>query len=387
MMRSRADRAPYRGERFAALKDIFELTQGELGERLGVTQAFISRIIRLDRSVPPSLAVDAAVQFNLPLSFFSVDPAPGEGAVPTFRKNSRATMFAERRVIQLHREASRLWHYVSSLSEYRDTTVLSSVLKDASDDMERLALNLREVVGNEPGSAIPNVARFIEKLGIGVVTALDPDYPVAADGYRHHTGISTPSSLNKRPLISLVGDLPGGVQRLTLAHELGHLLLDRDREARISSIRSVEERRAFAFAGALLLPEEIMRQRVSAATTLRGYANVAAEFGVTVPAAVQRAKQLGLIDESRNKSLQIQINTVGWRKKDPVQITPEKALLLKQAAARVWPVSTSAQAAEHSGTAVEWVDSWLGSEPDRGEQGNQANVVSLDDWRNRASSR
>lgn len=383
MMRSRADRTSYRGERFAALKDIFKLTQQELGERLGVTQAFISRIIRLDRPVPSSLAEEAAAQFGLPLSFFSVDPAPGESAIPTFRKNSRASMAAERRVIQLHREASRLWHQVSLLSGYRDVFVLSSVLEAAGDDIEALTAGLREAVGIGRMDPIPNTVRLIEKLGVGVVTVLDPDYPIAADGYRHHTGISAPSSLNNRPLISLVGDLPGGVQRLTLAHELGHLLFDRDREARVPSIRSAEERRAYTFAGALLLPEDAMRERVSTSATLRDYAHIAAEFGVSVPASVQRAKYLGLIDEARNKSLQIQINTVGWRKKDPVQIENEKALLLKQAAVRIWPRSTVARAAEQSGAAVEWVASWLGDEMNV-EEGAPADVVSLDAWRTRA---
>lgn len=149
------------------------------------------------------------------------------------------------------------------------------------------------------------------------------------------------------------------------------------------SIRSAEERRAYAFAGALLLPEDAMRERVFAATTLRDYAHIAAEFGVSVPASVQRAKHLGLIDEARNKSLQIQINTVGWRKKDPVQIKNEKALLVKQAATRIWPRFTAARAAEQSGAAVEWIVSWLGDEMNT-EEGVPADVVSLDAWRTRA---
>lgn len=105
-MRSRADRTSYRGERFAALKDIFKLTQQELGgERLGVTQAFISRIIRLDRPIPSSLAEEAAAQFGLPLSFFSVDPVrervlsqlSGRIPGPVWLRNGASSSFIAKR--------------------------------------------------------------------------------------------------------------------------------------------------------------------------------------------------------------------------------------------------------------------------------------------------
>lgn len=378
-MQDRAGEPRYRGERFAALKDILGITQGELGERLDVTQAFISRIIRLDRPVPESLAVKAATEYAVPLSFFSVAPSPGENAVPTFRKSSTATASAEKRVIQLHREASRLWYHLSTLSNYRD---VQEVVAVESEDVEVVASGLRTIAGIDPGAPIPNVTRFIERLGIGVVAVLDPQYPVGKDGRRQHTGISTPTSRNQRPLISLVGDVPGGVQRMTLAHELGHLLFDADREARIVSIRSAEERRAYAFAGALLMPEEEMKGSINARSMLRDFGNVAARFGVSVPAVVQRAKVLGIIDDSRNQSLNIQINTAGWRKKDPVHVKPERPILMGQAATKIWPTASVMQAAEHAGVASGWARLWLGME-DRSEDEIPKNVVSLDSWRRR----
>lgn len=169
---------------------------------------------------------------------------------------------------------------------------------------------------------------------------------------------------------------------MTLAHELGHLLFDADREARIVSIRSAEERRAYAFAGALLMPEEEMKGSINARSMLRDFGNVAARFGVSVPAVVQRAKVLGIIDDSRNQSLNIQINTAGWRKKDPVHVKPERPILMGQAATKIWPTASVMQAAEHAGVASGWARLWLGME-DRSEDEIPKNVVSLDSWRRR----
>ncbi|MDK6729635.1 ImmA/IrrE family metallo-endopeptidase, partial [Aerococcus urinae] len=66
---------------------------------------------------------------------------------------------------------------------------------------------------------------------------------------------------------------------MTLAHELGHLIFDHDLLTH-PKVRSVEERRAFAFAGALLLPEEMMIREVDEGTTLNQFLRIKARYGV-----------------------------------------------------------------------------------------------------------
>ncbi|MDK6646209.1 ImmA/IrrE family metallo-endopeptidase, partial [Actinotignum timonense] len=78
-------------------------------------------------------------------------------------------------------------------------------------------------------------------------------------------------------------------------------------------VRSVEERRAFAFAGALLLPEEMMIREVDEGTTLNQFLRIKARYGVSVGAIVVRAERLGLISSMRSRSLHIQLNSRGWR--------------------------------------------------------------------------
>ena len=84
---------------------------------------------------------------------------------------------------------------------------------------------------------VKNVVRRLERHGIGVVTHLDDSQTAISD----HLGVSRPTSLNDRPLIATVHELPGAVQRLSLGHEAGHWVFDGQRQLPIAGTRSLEE--------------------------------------------------------------------------------------------------------------------------------------------------
>jgi Zn-dependent peptidase ImmA (M78 family) len=60
-------------------------------------------------------------------------------------------------------------------------------------------------------------------------------------------------------------------------------------------VSETREKRAFRFAGALLLPADAARERISETLTLHGYLRVKADYGLSVSALVYRAEDLGLI--------------------------------------------------------------------------------------------
>lgn len=347
---------PY-GQRLTALRHIFGLTQTALAEQLEVTQSFLSQVERGMRPVPETLVVQASSNFFLPMSFFAVQPSPMEAGPVTFRKTSRASRRDEERVSALYNEAARLFHTISQESGY-----VVAVLPDPSDygdDPELVAMMMRQSAGLDENQPVLNVTRCLERLGFGVVDRLDD-----REHEGGHTGVSRPSRLNERPLVALAENIPGAVKRLTLLHEAYHLVADRSLSGPITSIRSPEEQRAFRFAGAFLLPETIVRRRVSESLNLHGYLPIKAEYGISVPAIIRRARDLGVISSDRYRSLSIQLSAQGWRTNEPVEVSDEKPILLYQALQKVYGSQPVARTSHDIGVAPEWILRWTHSTKD-----------------------
>lgn len=298
------------------------------------------------------MLLDASREFSLPAAFFEVRPSPLDSGHVTFRKTARASVRDEDRVTALYDEAARLFRTVSEASGYR-----TAQLPDPADhrhDPEILAAAMREAAGLGPEDPVLNATRALERFGVGVIDNLDR----IEQGSTEHTGISRPSSLNNRPLVALVAELPGAVKRLTLLHEVCHLILDRDLPGPITSRRSIEEQRAFRFAGAFLLPEVVVRRRVSDSLTLHGYLPIKADYGISVGAIVRRAHELGVIGAARYRSLNIQLSSQGWRTHEPVVVADEKPLLLSQALRKVYGQQATAKSAHEIGVSPHWIHQW-----------------------------
>lgn len=315
-----------RGSRLVALRHLEGLTQGDLASHLAVSQSFVSQLEKESKPLPTEIAKEACRHFQVPESFFTVAPDVSEVGITTFRKSAKASVRNENRVKTLFDEAARLFRIASFASSYRPVE-----LDDlAVGDEEEAAYAIRRSLGIEVDEPIANATRLIERVGAGVIHGLAPLDSVVLD----HHGISRPNLANDRPLIATVGAQPPAVARMTLMHELGHLLYDRSLATPIRRTRAPEELRAFRFAGAMLLPAKAIRSRVTESLTLHGYLRIKADYGVSVAAIIKRASDLGVITAGRSRSLFIQLSSQGWRRSEPVEVASEEALLLSQAVRR-----------------------------------------------------
>ena len=359
------------GERLIDLRDLLGLPQTSLSERLGVKQSFISMVESGSRPLPESLAADAVAAFSLPVSFFTVPTMIGDALPVTFRKASGASIRDERRVIKEFREAARLFALVSDATGYRTSRLPDP--RDFGGDAELLAEEVRRLGGLGVDEPVPNVTRLLEKLGVGVLSYLEPGQADVSD----HISVSRPADATGRPLIALIGACSGEVGRLSIAHELGHLFFDRSRAKPISNDRSIEEKRADTFASYLLVPGTVMRQQISESLTLHGYLPVKAKYGVSVAALIARAQQMGLISGDRARSLRIQRSSQGWNRQEPVSVKTEKSMLFEQCYSRVFPSKSNLDVTETTGIMVSLLDTWFPA------KAMPSTVVSLADWRAR----
>lgn len=362
---------PLNGKRLRDARELLGWAQTTLAHELGAPQPTISQIEKSASPLTDSLLAKATEATGLPRSFFEVAPTPHDIAVPMFRKNSKARASDEHRLVRLHREAARAFEAVSCVSGYHPSRIPSDLHQH--DTVEAASI-IRALAGIEPTAPIGNMVRVLERLGIGVITTLDTNPTTTATA---HSGISTPTKLVDRPLVTTPVQYRGDAMRFALAHELAHHIWDQDRPTAATSTRSPEERRAHDFAGTLLLPKAILERRVSESLNLNGYLPIKAEYGISVSAIIMAAKNNQIISSTRARSLHIQLSSRGWRSDEPVEVPNETPLLFRQALERVTDGDTH-RAQELTGLPARFLTQWTNIEL-------HTNVINLDAWRQRRS--
>src|SRR5690606_2787439 len=131
------------------------------------------------------------------------------------------------------------------------------------------------------------------------------------------------------PIIVVSSRWPGCRQRFTLAHELGHLLLD----GRLPPTLD-EERACNRFASAFLLPavgafEHLGHQRHG--IDWKEIYLLKHEYGLSMAGILYRCKDLGILSEEKYKRLCIEFSSKGWRKQEPGDPYPaERTQLFEQ---------------------------------------------------------
>ena len=125
--------------------------------------------------------------------------------------------------------------------------------------------------------------------------------------------------------------MDGARQRFTIAHELGHLLLD------IGNEKLDSEKLCNRFASALLMPKEAVINEFGISRKNINFFELTAfknEFKVSYAAIVYRLRDLNIISEYLYKRLFIFLNQkIG--KKDPKPIPPEISYQFKKTVFRL----------------------------------------------------
>jgi len=117
----------------------------------------------------------------------------------------------------------------------------------------------------------------------------------------------------------------GDRQRMNLAHELGHLILQGNPD-------SEGENAAFRFAGAFLLPAKTLIKEIGerrANLQLTELLSLKRRFGISIQAILRRLLDLEVISKTTYKSWMIDIGKKGWRREEPAPISPEKSSWLE----------------------------------------------------------
>lgn len=188
------------------------------------------------------------------------------------------------------------------------------------DDIEIIVNELRAYwkLGINP---IPNMIDFLESLGIIVIISDVDNHDNKFDGLQ--------AMIDDTPIIVISSHWTGDRQRFTLAHELGHLVL----EKRIPKNMDIEKA-CNRFAGAFLFPKESLIKEWGEKRTKitpNELSLLKHEYGISMSAILYRVKDLHIITDSCYTNQSIRFRQKGWHKKEPDNPYPnEKTHLFEQ---------------------------------------------------------
>jgi Zn-dependent peptidase ImmA (M78 family) len=183
-------------------------------------------------------------------------------------------------------------------------TTIGAPLSAPFEEGYELAEELLEEL-EMPGEATSvDIKAIVERLGISVVTrtlrtSTIRGVAVAGDGYGPAILLNMQSSYNSTP--------PG--RRFTLAHELFHILYDREHARRVAHASGPWaapgiEKRANAFAAMLLMPHDLVHRSMSNETIdLNGLFRASELMDVGPSALLEHLYNTGMIDEIHREEL------------------------------------------------------------------------------------
>lgn len=230
-----------------------------------------------------------------------------------FRKKTRLTKKDREAIVEQTRDHLERYLILESLFEVADAErrgfAAHSIQVSDPQDAEEAAEKLRRK-WNIGFDAIENLTELLEDKGIKVV---ELDAPESFDGLSAWVD-------EKHPVIILNRNKAGERQRFTVAHELGHLVMDMAKGAD-------EEKLCHRFAGAFIFPKECVLRELGEHRKQVSWQELILlkeKYGLSLAAMLSRGRDLGIFPPSVVTSAIITMKQQGLWKKEPHELKREQ---------------------------------------------------------------
>ncbi|WP_169743714.1 XRE family transcriptional regulator [Paraburkholderia kururiensis] len=275
-------------------RELRELTQEQLADRVGVGQAKIAKVEGgLQSDVADEIAERLASALEMPLEFLQQSgDLVGVGSSAYFYRKKADLSARDRKRIHALINLLRLnlGKMLNSIEIEARRPLPQLDVEDYGGSPERVAQAIRQL-WNLPDGPIVNLTTLIESAGVVIIPV---DF-----GTQSMDGTSIRLA-DMPPLIFINIDLPGDRWRFTLAHELGHLIMHDVPHEQM-------EDEADAFAAELLMPTGELRPIFKRLTTIRleDLAKLKPFWRTSMAALLKRAGDLGFLSANARKNLWI----------------------------------------------------------------------------------
>lgn len=308
-----------------------ELNGWTISQLSALSEVSRRRISDMSRGLTPFRREDAeafALASGFPVSFFTTTEEQTPATELTFRAPSRTNVREKNRVTSEYRILKNTAHKLAEIANLTTQCNWIDAIAPSGtpdiNDIEELATEIRARLGLSASGPIENVIWALEAGGIiSAPLTVTPNNETAKP-----EGVSFPTSKRNPAVIGYFAQRrTGDGIRFTVSHELGHIVLQRKRHP---ESRKIVEREASLFAGAFLIPRKDAFSIFTANMTLDDFIPIKLQYATSISSQIMRAKQLGIIDADRQKSLMTQMSIRHWRKSEPVEIDEEHPVLFKQ---------------------------------------------------------
>jgi len=282
------------------------LTQSQLARMMRVDQGTVSRLEAGILQTTDMLTQKAALSLEYPESFFM----RGERIY-----GFNSSVFFHRKRHGLSDKILRKLHALVNIARFEVSKLLRAAEIDSPQRFERIAPrdyrnkidHIAQVVRSTwllPLGPVANMMHVIEDAG-GVVFTFDFGTDKIDAISEWVPGTPPLFCVNSNP--TLTGDRA----RLTLAHEVGHIIMHQ-------LPTPTMETEANQFAAEFLMPASEIKTSLHR-LSIPKLAELKAQWKVSMAALVQRALQLGTISEAQHKRLFIQLGQYGYRLREPIE--------------------------------------------------------------------
>jgi Zn-dependent peptidase ImmA (M78 family)/DNA-binding XRE family transcriptional regulator len=279
------------------------LTQEEAARELGITQARLSKIESGSRDAPEDVVMKMESAFRYPRRFFSLDiPILGPGSSEFFHRKRQS--LSARTLRQVHAEVNIRIMNLSRL--LRAVEIEQGEIPRIDPEEGWTPADIARAIRAEwqlPRGPVTDLIGVIEKSG-GIVVTWDFGTPRLDALSRYMPGMPRMFFLNEA--------LPADRQRLSLAHELGHVIMHQTPHPHM-------EDEAYQFAAEFLMPESDIRPQFDE-VALPKLALMKPHWRVSMAALLKRAQDVGKISERRARYLWTQMGKSGYRTREPSEV-------------------------------------------------------------------
>ena len=309
------------GKNLKRIRLLKNLSLKDAGNLLNMTATAISKYEKGEILPDSKKLIDFANAYNVKsIELLKVYNAP-KMKFTSFRKKKRLTgQNLELLEELIQDEVTKYLEIIEMNNIDTDNIKLKKYSCNNLEDAEKAANDFRNYIKISNKQPISDLINILENLGIIIIQIKNPD-----NRFDDFDGLS--EIVNNIPVIVLLDGIKDGArQRFTIAHELGHLVLN------INNDELDEERLCNRFASALLMPKEAVINEFGYSRGNINFFELTAfknEFKVSYTAIVYRLKDLNIISEYLYKKLSIFLSQrIG--KNDPNPIQPEISYQFKK---------------------------------------------------------
>lgn len=308
------------GRNLKRIRLLKNLSLKEAGNLLNMTATAISKYEKGEILPDSKKLIDFSNAYEVKsIDLLKVYNAP-EMKFDSFRKKKRLTGQNLELLEELIQDEVTKYLEVIEMNNINTSIKLKQYSCNSIEEAEKAANDFRNYIKISNKQPISDLINILENLGIIIIQIKNPN-----NRFDDFDGLS--EMVNSIPVIVLLDGIKDGArQRFTIAHELGHLVLN------ISDEKLDKEKLCNRFASALLMPKEAVINEFGISRGNISFFELIAfknEFKVSYSAIIYRLKDLSIISEYLYKKLSIFLSKkIG--KNDPKPIQPEVSYQFKR---------------------------------------------------------